>query len=140
MDVIINSISKGSSKGSNLFHKEVNNPVKIGEFTVSSIGFLVIEISESFKVSFSLSDGFVRIVRELPSISFDNKSNFEVNSEFFEVSFSFFGIIMELDNFSGSFDLIFSNVKGSLDFVFFKSGSSFFKTFLESVKHGRNSL
>jgi len=43
---------------------------------------------------------------------------------------------MKCDNFSGGFDLIFSNIKGSLDFVFFKSGSSFFKTFLESVKHG----
>jgi len=72
MDVIINSISKGSTKGSNLFHEEVNNPVKIGEFTISSISFLVVEISESFEVSFSLSDGFIRIPRELPSISFDN--------------------------------------------------------------------
>lgn len=47
---------------------------------------------------------------------------------------------MKCNNFSSSFDLIFSNVEGSLDFVFFKSGGSFFKTFLESVKHGCNFL
>jgi len=72
MDVIINSVSEGSTKGSNLFHEEINNPIKIGEFTVSSVSFLGVEISKSLEVSFGLSDGFVRFVGELPSISFDN--------------------------------------------------------------------
>lgn len=36
--------------------------------------------------------------------------------------------------------MIISNIKSGLDFVFFKSGSSFFEGSLESVEHGTNFL
>jgi len=47
---------------------------------------------------------------------------------------------MKSNNFSGGFNLILSYIKSSLDFVWFKSLNSCFKTVLKSSEHGSNSL
>ena len=140
MDVIINSFSEGSTKSSNLFHEEVNNPIKISKFRISSVSFLFVESFFGSKIIFSILDSFVRFSGELPSFFFNNKLNFEINSEFFKISFSSISIIVEGDNFGSRFNLINSSVESGLDFVFFEELSTGFKFVLESGKHSSNSL
>jgi hypothetical protein len=61
MDVVINSFSESGTEGSNLFHEEVNNPIKISEFRISSVSFLFVESFFGGEVFFSINNGFVRL-------------------------------------------------------------------------------
>lgn len=61
MDVVINSFSESGTKGSNLFHEEVNNPIKISKFRISSVSFLFVESFFGGEVFFSINNGFVRL-------------------------------------------------------------------------------
>lgn len=60
MDVVINSFSESGTEGSNLFHEEVNNPIKISKFRISSVSFLFVESSFGGEVFLSINNGFVR--------------------------------------------------------------------------------
>lgn len=60
MDVVINSFSESGTEGSNLFHEEVNNPIKISKFRISSVSFLFVESFFGGEVFFSINNGFVR--------------------------------------------------------------------------------
>jgi len=61
MDVVIDSFSESGTEGSNLFHEEVNNPIKISEFRISSVSFLFVESFFGGEVFFSINNGFVRL-------------------------------------------------------------------------------
>ena len=135
MDVVIDSVSEGVSEGSNLLLEDVNDPFKIGEFTVSSVGLLVVEGFLGGKGVLGIDNILVRLSGELPSISFGDQSDFKVDGEFLEVSLSLDDISLESGNLSLGFDLILGGVEGGLDLVRFEEGSTFFEVTLESVEH-----
>jgi len=139
MDVVINSFSEGSTESSNLFHEEVNNPIKISEFRISSVSFLLVEYSFGFEVIFSILDGFVRGNGKSPGFFFDNKLDFEIDGKFFEISLSSVSILSEDNNFLSRFNLINSSIKSGLDFVIFEGLSTFNESVLESGEHSSNS-
>ena len=60
MDVVIDSVSEGVTEGSNLLHEDVNDPFKIGEFTVSSVGLLVVEGFLGSKIVLGINNILVR--------------------------------------------------------------------------------
>jgi len=121
-----------------LLLEDVNDPFKISEFTVSSVSFLVEESFFGGEVVLGINDILVRLSGELPSISFSDEGDFEVDGEFLEVSVSLFGVNMESSNFSFRFDLILGSIKSGFDFVSFEESGTFFKMFLESVEHSVN--
>lgn len=61
MNVVINSFSESGTEGSNLFHEEINNPIKISKFRISSVSFLFVESFFGGEVFFSINNGFVRL-------------------------------------------------------------------------------
>ena len=61
-----------------------------------------------------------------------------INLEFCSVLFSLPFISLKSDLFLFGFDLELSSIKGSSNFIFFKSRRSFSKTFLKSIKHSIN--
>jgi hypothetical protein len=61
MDVIVDSTSEGVTKGSDLFLEDVDDPFKIGEFTISPFGFLVIESFFGSEVSLGISNILFRL-------------------------------------------------------------------------------
>ncbi len=136
MYVIVDSTSEGVTKGSNLLLEDVDNPFKIGEFTISSFGFLVIESFFGSKVSLSISNILFRLSPKGKSISLSDQGNIKVNIALLKIKSSFGTIEVESLNFSGGFNLILGGIKSSGDFVLFKGLGTFFKTSLESVKHG----
>ena len=60
MNVVIDSFSESGTEGSNLFHEEVNNPIKISKFRISSVSFFFVESFFGGEIGFSINNGFVR--------------------------------------------------------------------------------
>ena len=136
MYVVIDSTSEGVTKGGNLLLEDVNNPFKIGEFTISSFGFLVVESFFGSKVGLGISNILFRLSPESKGIGFSDQGNIEVDIAFLKIKLSFFAVHVESLNFSGGFNLILGGVEGSSDFVLFKGLGTFLKRSLESVEHG----
>lgn len=135
MDVVIDSVSESVTEGSNLLLEDVNDPFKIGEFTVSSVGLLVVESFLGSKVVLGINNILVRLSGELPSISLSDEGNLKVDGELLEVSLSLDDISFESGNLSLGLDLILGGVEGGLDLVSFEELGTFFKMVLESVEH-----
>jgi len=135
MDVVIDSTSEGVTEGSNLLHEDFNNPVKIGEFHLSSVGLLLEESFFGSKVVLGINNILVRLSGELPSISLSDEGDFEVDGELLEVSLSLDDVSFESGNLSLGLDLVLSGVEGSLDLVGFEESGTFFEVGLESVEH-----
>jgi hypothetical protein len=135
MDVVIDSVSESVSEGSNLLLEDVNDPFKISEFTVSSVGLLVVESFLGGKVVLGINNILVRLSGELPSISLSDEGDLKIDGEFLEVSLSLDDINFESGNLSLGLDLILGGVEGGLDLVRFEELGTFFKMVLESVEH-----
>merc|ERR1719473_2001720 len=111
MDVVIDSVSEGVTEGSNLLLEDVNDPFKIGEFTVSSVGLLVVESFLGGKGVLGIDNILVRLSGELPSISLSDEGNLKVDGELLEVSLSLDDISFESGNLSLGLDLILGGVE-----------------------------
>ena len=138
MDVVINSVSEGVSEGGNLLLEDVNDPFKISEFTVSSVGLLVEESFFGGEVVLGINNILVRLSGEGPGIFLGDEGDFEVDGELFEVGVSLDGVGVESGDFGLGLDLILGSVEGGLDLVGFEGGGTFFEMSLESVKHSVN--
>jgi hypothetical protein len=75
---------------------------------------------------------------EFPSGFFRVEGNFKINSKFLKISVSLFFILMKSGNFFLGFDLISSSIKGSFDFVSFKSFDTFLEMVIKSIEHSSN--
>merc|ERR1711990_408543 len=135
MDVVIDSVSKGVTEGSNLLHEDINDPLEIGEFTISSVGLLVVEGLLGGKVVLGINNILVGLSGELPSISLSDLSDLEVDGELLKVSLSLDDVSFESGDLSLGLDLILGGIEGGLDLVGFEGGGTFFEMFLESVEH-----
>jgi len=135
VDVVIDSVSERVTEGSNLLLEDVNDPLKIGEFTVSSVGLLLVEGLLGSKVVLGINNILVRLSGELPSISLSDEGDFEVDGELLEVSLSLDDVSFESGNLSLGLDLVLGGVEGGLDLVGLEESSTFFEVGLESVEH-----
>jgi hypothetical protein len=138
VDVVVDSASEGVTEGGNLLHEDVNDPLEIGEFTISSVGFLVVESFFGGKIVLGVNNILVRLSGKGPSSSFSDKSDLKIDGEFFKISLSFDNVSFKSSNLSLGFDLELGGIEGGLDLVRFKESSTFFKMSLESVKHSVN--
>jgi hypothetical protein len=138
MDVVIDSASEGVTEGGNLLHEDVNDPFKIGEFTISSVGFLVVESFFGGKVVLGINNILVRLSGELPSIGFGDEGDLKIDGELLKVSLSLDNIGFESGDLSLGFDLILGGIESGSDLVGFEESSTFFKMVLESVEHSVN--
>ncbi len=116
--------------------EDVNNPFKIGEFTIPSFSFLVIESFFGSKISLGISNILFRLSPESKSISFSDKGNIKVDIALLKINGSLFTVHVESNNFSGRFNLILGSIKGSGNLVSFEGLGTFFKGSLKSVEHG----
>ena len=121
-----------------MLNKDVNNPFKVSEFHVSSVFLLFIESTKGSKSVLSINNILIGLSREFPSGGFRVLSDLKINSEFFEIGFSFFGIEVESGDFFGGLDLISGGIESGLDFVGFEGFDTFSEMVFESVEHGRN--
>lgn len=138
MDVVIDSTSEGVTEGGNLLHEDFNDPFKIGEFTVSSVGLLSIESFLGGKVVLGINNILVRLSGESPRISLSDEGDFEIDGEFLKISLSLKDISLKSSNLSFGFDLILGGIEGGFDLVRFEESSTFFKMRLESIEHSVN--
>jgi len=135
VDVVIDSVSESVTEGGNLLLEDVNNPLKIGEFTVSSVGLLVVEGLLGGEVVLGINDILVRLSGELPSVSLSDEGDLKVDGELLKVSLSLDDISLESGDLSLGLDLELGGVEGGLDLVLFEEGGTFFEVGLESVEH-----
>jgi len=136
MDVVIDSVSESVTEGGNLLLEDVNDPFKISEFTISSVGLLAVESFLGGKVVLGINDILVRLSGELPSIGLSDEGDLKVDGELLEVSLSLDDVSFESGDLSLGLDLELGGVEGGLDLVGFEEGGTFFEVGLESVEHG----
>ena len=105
MDVVIDSVSESVTEGGNLLLEDVNNPLEIGEFTVSSVGLLVVEGLLGGEGVLGVNDILVRLSGELPSGSLSVLSDLEVDGELLEVVLSLDDVSFESGDLSLGLDL-----------------------------------
>lgn len=115
--------------------EDVNDPLKIGEFTVSSVGLLLVEGTLGGKVVLGVNDILVRLSGELPSVSLGDEGDLKIDGELLKVSLSFDDVGFESGDLSLGLDLELGGVESSLDLVGLEEGSTFFKMRLESIEH-----
>jgi hypothetical protein len=135
MDVVIDSVSERITEGGNLLLEDINDPLKIGEFTVSSVSLLLVEGLLGSKVVLGIDNILVRLSGEFPGSSLSDEGDFEVDGELLEVSLSLDDVSFESGNLSLGLDLELSGVEGGLDLVGFEHSGVVLKMGLESVEH-----
>jgi len=138
MDVVIDSVSEGVTEGGNLLLEDVNDPLKIGEFTISSVSLLVVEGFLGGTVVLGINDILVRLSGELPSIGLSDEGDLKIDGELLKVSLSLDDVSFESGDLSLGLDLILGGIEGGLDLVGFEESGTFFEVGLESVEHGVN--
>jgi len=116
--------------------EDVNDPLKIGEFTVSSVSLLLVEGLLGSKVILGIDDILVRLSGELPSVSLSDEGDLKIDGELIKISLSLDDISLESGDLSLGLDLELGGVEGGLDLVGFEKGGVLLKMVLESVEHG----
>jgi len=135
MDVVVDSVSEGISEGSNLLLEDVNDPVEIDEFTISSVGLLLVESLLGSTVVLGINDILVGLSGEGPSVSLSDEGDLKVDGELLEISLSLDDVSFESGNLSLGLDLELGGIEGGLDLVGFEKGGILFEMGLESIEH-----